>query len=55
MVRRTKRGHVEFKQPAVKLVADMPEDEAVREHMEDMKSDAGDQGSCVILTNQKKE
>jgi hypothetical protein len=54
MTRRIKRGHVEFKQPSVKLVADMPEDEEVREHIDEMKSNDAYQGSCVTITNQKK-
>jgi hypothetical protein len=55
MSKRTKKGHVEFKQPSVKLVADMPEDQEVREHMDEMKSNDGYEGSCVILTNGKKD
>jgi hypothetical protein len=55
MTRRTEKGHVEFKQPSVKLVADMPEDEEIREHLDEIKSNDGYQGSCGILTNQKKD
>jgi hypothetical protein len=55
MARRTKRGHVEFRQPLAKLVAEMPVDEEVREHIDEMKSNDGYQGSCVTLTDQKKD
>jgi hypothetical protein len=55
MTKRIKRGHVEFKQPAVKLVADLPVDEEVRESINEMKLNDGYQGSCVILTNEKTE
>jgi hypothetical protein len=55
MTRRTEKGHVEFKQPSVKLIADMPEDEEVREHLDEMKLNDGYQGSCVILSNRKEK
>jgi hypothetical protein len=55
MTRHIKRGRVEFKQPPVKLLADMPEDEEIREHLDEMKANDGYQGSCGIISNQKNE
>lgn len=53
MAERTKRGHVEFKQTPVKLVADMPEDEEMREHLDEMKANDGYEGSCGIDSSEK--
>jgi hypothetical protein len=55
MTNRTQKGFVKFRQPPVKLVADMPEDEEVREHLDEMKANDGYQGSCGIISSQKKE
>ncbi|MCK8490155.1 hypothetical protein M0651_23615 [Paenibacillus sp. MBLB2552] len=40
------RGHVEFHPPAVKLTADLPGDEQMREHLNELKMNEGFQGSC---------
>lgn len=42
-------GHVEFHQPPVKLVADLPSDDEMREHLDEMKENDGYQGSCVVI------
>lgn len=41
-----KRGHVEFSPPVVKLTADLPGDEPMREHLDELKMNDGFQGSC---------
>ncbi|MDU2243780.1 MAG: hypothetical protein E7E23_24760 [Paenibacillus sp.] len=41
-----KRGHVEFNPSVVKLTADLPGDEPMREHLNDLKMNDGFQGSC---------
>ncbi|WP_248924680.1 hypothetical protein [Paenibacillus hamazuiensis] len=49
MTEGTKKGQVKFKQPPVKLVADMPEDEEMRGHLEEMRQNDGFPGSCGII------
>lgn len=53
MTERPQKGHVEFNQTPVKLVADMPEDEEMREHLDEMKANDGYEGSCGISSNDK--
>ncbi|MFX3631478.1 MAG: hypothetical protein ACE3L7_33710 [Candidatus Pristimantibacillus sp.] len=45
------KGHVEFRQPLVTLVAEMPEDEEMREHLKEWKENDGFQGSCDVTGN----
>ncbi|MBP1965554.1 hypothetical protein [Paenibacillus aceris] len=47
------KGHVEFHQPAVKLVADMPEDGEIRAHLDEMKASDGYPGSCGTCEEEK--
>lgn len=50
------KGHVEFHQPAAKLVADLPDDESMRENLEEMKLNDGYPGGCaVIRSDQQKD
>lgn len=42
-----KRGHVEFHPPAVKLTAELPGDENMRKHLDELKANDGYQGSCI--------
>ncbi|MBP1156411.1 hypothetical protein ACVLD2_002880 [Paenibacillus sp. PvR052] len=49
-----RRGHVEFRSTPAKLVADMPEDENMREQLDEMKENDNYQGSCGIISNKKK-
>lgn len=42
------KGHVEFRQSAVKLVADLPGDEEMREHLDEQIAKDGYPGSCGI-------
>ncbi|MCM3785134.1 hypothetical protein M3231_19350 [Neobacillus mesonae] len=50
MAHSKKRGHVEFHPPAVKMVADLPGDEEMRSHLEEMKLHDGFQGSCIQIS-----
>ncbi|MBD0381431.1 hypothetical protein [Paenibacillus sedimenti] len=43
------KGHVEFHQPPVKLVADIPGDEIMREHLDEMMEKDGYPGSCTVI------
>lgn len=43
------KGHVEFHQPLVKLVADLPTDDEMREHLDELKENDGYQGSCITI------
>ncbi|WP_166241304.1 hypothetical protein [Paenibacillus turpanensis] len=43
------KGHVEFHQPVVQLAADLPQDEEMREHLDEMKANDGYPGSCGII------
>jgi hypothetical protein len=54
MKEHTEPGHVEFKSSPVKLVADMPEDAEMREHLEETKANDGYEGSCGIIKPSKK-
>ncbi|MFE5317448.1 hypothetical protein ACFQ88_01950 [Paenibacillus sp. NPDC056579] len=49
MPKAKRKGLVEFHQPAAKLVADIPEDEAVREQLQNQVQDDGYPGSCTVL------
>lgn len=49
------KGHVEFRQPQAKLVADMPGDEEMREHLDEMKESDGFPGSCSVINTQQRE
>lgn len=55
MTKSAPRGHVEFRQPPVQLAADMPEDEEMREHLEEMKASDGYPGSCGTLRTEKND
>lgn len=46
-----KRGQVEFHSPAVKLTAELPSDEKMREHLDELKANDGFQGSCTVSPN----
>ncbi|MDO7906773.1 hypothetical protein Q5741_10090 [Paenibacillus sp. JX-17] len=45
-----KRGQVEFHPPMVKLTADLPGDENMRQHLDEMKANDGYKGACVTLS-----
>jgi hypothetical protein len=47
-------GRVEFHQPPVKLVADLPSDEEMREHLDEWMENDGHPGSCTILNDRSK-
>lgn len=47
------KGHVEFHQPAVKLVADLATDEDMRAHLNEMKATDGYPGSCGTCEENK--
>ncbi|GGG14006.1 hypothetical protein [Paenibacillus abyssi] len=49
------KGHVEFSQSRVKLVADMPGDEELRENLDEMIHSDGYPGSCAVFNSQKKD
>jgi hypothetical protein len=51
----TKKGRVEFQQPPVKLVAEMPGDEEMRQDLDEMKMNDGYQGSCRINNSEKED
>ncbi|MFS0839119.1 hypothetical protein [Paenibacillus sp. 1P03SA] len=44
------KGRVEFRQPPVKLTADLPGDPEMREHLDEMRENDGYPGSCGILS-----
>lgn len=48
MTEHKRKGRVEFRQPPVKLVADIAGDAEMRENLEDMQMNDGYQGSCGI-------
>jgi hypothetical protein len=50
-----RKGHVEFRQPLVKLVADIPGDAKVREKLEDMQMSDGYPGSCGIVGSDQRD
>ncbi|EPD92728.1 MULTISPECIES: hypothetical protein [unclassified Paenibacillus] len=43
------KGRVEFRQPPVKLTADLPGDPEMREHLDEMRANDGYPGSCGII------
>jgi hypothetical protein len=49
------KGHVEFRQPLVKLVADIPGDDILREHLDEMIQNDGYPGSCSVINTQKQD
>ncbi|WP_175532530.1 hypothetical protein [Paenibacillus sp. yr247] len=49
------KGHVEFRQPAAKLVADIPGDEVMRAHLDEMIQNDGYPGSCSIIDTKNKD
>jgi len=49
MPKQNRKGHVEFRQPAAKLTAEMPEDDAVREQLEELTQQDGFSGGCAVL------
>jgi hypothetical protein len=53
MTKVPKKGLVEFRQPPAQLVADLPDDEEMREHLDEMKANDGYQGSCGIINSKK--
>lgn len=55
MTDRKPKGHVEFHQPAVKLVADIPGDEEMREHLDEMMQTDGYPGSCTVIGTGKQD
>jgi hypothetical protein len=44
----TGKGHVEFREPAVRLAAELPGDETMREHLKEWQERDGYEGSCGI-------
>ncbi|MFD0676066.1 MULTISPECIES: hypothetical protein [unclassified Paenibacillus] len=48
------KGHVEFNQPQVKLVADLQGDEEMREHLDEMKENSFP-GSCAVINTHQQE
>ncbi|TVX96821.1 hypothetical protein [Paenibacillus cremeus] len=54
MTEQKSKGHVEFRQPAVKLVADIPGDAEMRENIDDMQISDGYPGSCGIVGGYKR-
>jgi hypothetical protein len=49
------KGHVEFRQPLVKLVADIPGDDILREHLDEMIQNDGYPGSCSVINTEKQD
>jgi hypothetical protein len=49
MVHKSTKGHVEFRQPPAKMVADLPGDDEMREHLDDMTQNDGSPGSCAVI------
>jgi hypothetical protein len=52
---RKPKGHVEFRQPPVKLVAEAPGDEEMRGRLDEMRMNDGYPGSCGIVSGKKPE
>ncbi|CAM3037958.1 hypothetical protein PASE110613_13440 [Paenibacillus sediminis] len=46
-----KKGHVEFRPTPVKIVADAPQDEEMREHLDELKANDGYEGSCIVINS----
>jgi hypothetical protein len=55
MTEHKNKGHVEFRQPAVQLAADLPGDEEMREHLDEMKQNDGYPGDCLIGQTQAEQ
>ncbi|MFC6228876.1 hypothetical protein ACFQI7_13760 [Paenibacillus allorhizosphaerae] len=55
MTKQKRKGHVEFRQPPVKLVADIPGDATMRENIEDMQMSDGYPGSCGIVGSEQRD
>ncbi|MDF2958404.1 MAG: hypothetical protein K0S39_139 [Paenibacillus sp.] len=55
MANQKPKGHVEFRQPEGKLVADLPGDEEMREHLDEMQQNDGFPGSCGVIGTQQEE
>ncbi|MFC0213137.1 hypothetical protein ACFFK0_11845 [Paenibacillus chartarius] len=49
MTERKPKGLVEFRQPPAKLVADIPGDEEMREHLEETMHGDGYPGACGVI------
>jgi hypothetical protein len=49
------KGHVEFHQPPSKLIADIPGDDVMREHLDEMIQNDGYPGSCPPINTKKKD
>jgi hypothetical protein len=49
------KGHVEFRQPPAKLVADIPGDDVMREHLDEMMKNDGYPGSCSTINPKTKD
>jgi hypothetical protein len=49
------KGHVEFRQPPVKLIADIPGDDVMREHLDEMIQNDGFPGSCSPINTKNKD
>jgi hypothetical protein len=55
MTEKKTKGHVEFRQPRVKLVADIPGDAVMREHLDEMIQNDGYPGSCSVIDTKSKD
>lgn len=47
-----KRGLVEFHPPLVKVTAELPGDENLRDHLDELKENDGYQGSCITVSSE---
>jgi hypothetical protein len=54
MVHKIVKGHVEFRQPLAKMVADLPGDDEMREHLDEMMQNDGFPGSCAVINPEPK-
>ncbi|TVX97434.1 hypothetical protein [Paenibacillus cremeus] len=54
MTEQKSKGHVEFRQPSVKLVADIRGDAQMRENIDDMQMSDGYPGSCGLVSSDKR-
>ena len=55
MTEQKRKGHVEFRQPPVKLAADLPGDEQMREELGDMQMNDGYPGSCGVAGSEQRD
>lgn len=55
MTERKLKGHVEFSQTQAKLVADLPGDDEMREHLDETKENDGFSGSCPVINTEQQE